>query len=75
MVSVEYYLRAFQQVFPKRIEEFRQLLVSKKKIDERFLRTKELTEEDRENFLGIIGKDTFFKKGEARKKNFTTPYI
>ena len=67
MVSAEQYVIAFQKVMPRRIEELRELVNSKKAIDDIFLRTKVLSRDNANRLLEIIGKNSLFKKGTKRK--------
>lgn len=68
MVSAEYYIKTFQAVFPKRVEELRRFIIYKNQINNKSKQANSLAEEDRKRLIEIMGNDTFFRSGKNKPK-------
>lgn len=62
------YIRAYFSIIPKRIELLRELKAEKENIDRKIRENIEVSPNEIEILIEIIGRDTFFHKAEDRKK-------
>ena len=68
MVSLDLYLKAFFRSLPRRVEIASRLKKDKATIDRKVINGIELSQQEILTLLEVIGRDSFIRKAEKRKK-------